>query len=483
VPVIAHETRDVISLIFFKDRWNIAGYLKERGAVMKLIHVFFIIALAAAPASCDRTPAMQYEKDPASVELLGVIPDYPAVRFVVFSDTHYHDASLGSSGAAYANYLKDDSKLLHLSGEILDAGMEKIAAEAPEFIIIPGDLTKDGERINHERFSDKLGKLAKRVPRIYVVPGNHDINNGMACRYVGDATEPVESISPEEFAKIYADYGFSNSLARDESSLSYAVEPVAGLMVLALDSCKYRENRPGKHTETSGSFSEATMKWIEAMLIRSRKDKKAVIAFMHHGIVEHYPHNEKYYARFIVDRYERVSDLFAAYGVRLVFTGHYHSQDITMKKLESQNRFVFDIETGSFVTHPCPYRVISIDRHQSARVESRFITSIASKPGGFEKYSYDYTYNGTLGMVGKTLDKYMVSASDTRSLAPDIARAYLAHLRGDEKLPEKPTATDGLGLLGRLTMVFMGTLIEGWNTDLPPADNNISMNLKTGEWR
>ncbi len=447
---------------------------------MKLSSVFFsLVVLVAVSASCGKKPDGDYRVK----GLQGEIPGYPPVRFVVFSDTHYHDASLGSSGRAYANYLKEDAKLLRLSGEILDAGLAMIAAEKPDFVIVPGDLTKDGERINHERFRDRLGALAKRIPKIYVVPGNHDINNGMASRYRGDATEPVDSISPADFANIYADYGFSGAIARDESSLSYAVEPVAGLVVLALDSCKYRENRPGTHSVTGGSFSEATMMWIETMLIRARNEKKAVIAFMHHGIVEHYPHNEKYYGRFIVDRYERVSSLLAAHGVRLVFTGHYHAQDITMKKLKTPDRFVFDIETGSFVTHPCPYRVIGIDGGRRARVESRFITSIASKREGFEKYTYDYTCRGTRGMVERALGKYMVSARDIKSLAPIITRAYMAHLRGDEKPAARPIDTGTLGPLGKVAMKFQGKLVEGWNTDLPPADNNIVIDLKTGEWR
>jgi 3',5'-cyclic AMP phosphodiesterase CpdA len=117
----------------------------------------------------------------------------------------------------------------------------------------------------------------------------------------------------------------------------------------------YRDNRPGEHPETDGGFSAATLRWIEETLIRSKREKKAVIAFTHHGIVEHYPDNEKYYDKFVINDFRRVSALFAAYGVRLVFTGHYHAQDITLRKIDGTGRFVYDIETGSFVTHPCPY--------------------------------------------------------------------------------------------------------------------------------
>jgi 3',5'-cyclic AMP phosphodiesterase CpdA len=459
-------------------------YYQEKEPAMKQSAVLLaLIALVATAVQCGKASTMEYQKTPKVGNITAIIHDYPTVRFVVFSDTHYHDASLGSSGAAYTKYLKDDSKLLHLSGEILDAGIAKIAAEKPDFILIPGDLTKDGERINHERFRDRIGTLAKRFPKIYVIPGNHDINNGMACRYKGDAVEPVDAVAPDEFAKIFADYGYGNPVARDGSSLSYVVEPVSGLWVLALDSCIYLNNKPGKHPEIDGEFSAATMRWIEETLIRSKMEKKAVIAFTHHGIMEHYPHNEKYYGSFVINQSDRVSELFAMYGVKLVFTGHYHAQDITLRKLETPGRFVFDIETGSFVTHPCPYRVITIDHGQKARVESRFITSIASKREGFDRYSHDYIYNGTLGMVETALRKYRVSGKDIEAVAPYITRAYVSHLRGDEKMPEKPLSTDDLGLMGQVAMKFQGKLIEGWNTDLPPADNNVVIDLRTGEWK
>jgi 3',5'-cyclic AMP phosphodiesterase CpdA len=140
-----------------------------------------------AAVSCGGTTAMEYEKNPALGELLDENVGYPAVRFAVFSDTHYHDPSLGSSGKAYTDYLKSDSKMLHLSGEIIDAGMAAIAAENPEFVLVPGDLTKEGsESITS---ASGTGWRACKTRTDTLRDREPTTSTRMACRYAGDSPD------------------------------------------------------------------------------------------------------------------------------------------------------------------------------------------------------------------------------------------------------------------------------------------------------
>jgi len=449
--------------------------------------VVLLICITALSLSCGKKASMdyklKYQTDESIQELLKITPEYPEVKFVVFSDPHYLDKSLGTTGEAFQKYLEEDRKLLHLSGEILDSMINKIRSDKPDFILIPGDLTKDGEKINHEIISKKLDSLSDIKTNIYVVPGNHDVNNGGAVRYIGAKTEPVESTNPDEFRNIYIKHGYSNQIEADKTSLSYVSEPVKGLWVLALDSCLWREHKKGEHYNTDGEFSEKTLRWLEAILIKSKVEKKALIAFMHHGAVEHYPENEKYYGEYVVNNSERISDMFAMYGVKVVFTGHYHAQDITMKKTEIPGRFVYDIETGSPITYPSPYRIITIDKNQKMHVESRFITSIKSKGDAFKSYSEDFLFTGTVKMGDDALKGYKVSEKDMAIISPRIARAYIAHLSGDEVKPDDNyLSTEGLGILGKIVVNLNGGLLKGWYTDLAPLDNSISIDLKTGDW-
>lgn len=70
-------------------------------------------------------------------------------KFAVLSDIHYFDASLfdNTLNMSFEYYLAADRKLIKESGAILDAALAEIEAEKPDFLMISGDLTKDGEKV------------------------------------------------------------------------------------------------------------------------------------------------------------------------------------------------------------------------------------------------------------------------------------------------------------------------------------------------
>ncbi|MBS3809724.1 MAG: metallophosphoesterase [Desulfobacterales bacterium] len=447
-----------------------------------LILPLFAAALLCATGTGCGGPShlpvkFRYQEQKAVKDLQAKYFAYPSTRFVVLCDPHYHHPSLGTAGPAFEKYIEDDRKMLAKGDEILDSAISRVRREIADFILISGDLTKDGEKINHRRFEKKIRNLHPSAP-VYVVPGNHDVANGAAYRYTKNGKEPVETVSPSEFRQIYNNYGYKKALYEDSASLSYVAEPVPGLWVLALDSCLWRENQPDQHPVTDGRFPPETLAWIEEMLIKAKKQEKAALAFMHHGLIEHYPSNEKYYGEYVVDNSETVARLLSAYDVRLVFTGHFHSQDITVKHTEEPSGCVYDIETGSLVTWPCPYRVVEISEPGTCNIESRFIQSIESMPDNFRKYAREFAFQGTVGLADDALDNYWVSEKGKKILSPQIAEAYVAHLAGDEKKPEQVLTTSGTGLMGRVVAFFQKDLVEGWWTDLLPSDNRLKIDLK-----
>ncbi len=432
-------------------------------------------------ACSTRTPFL-YEIDDAVRSMARSRPAYPDTRFAVISDPHFYDVSLGTTGSAFKKYLEDDRKLLVLSREILDSAIDAVGREKPRFVLVPGDMTKDGERVNHEKVTQALKRLTDRGIKVYVVPGNHDINNPDAVRYEGDETRPVPTIGPEEFSDLYRDFGYADALSRDEHSLSYTFEPEPGLWILALDSCRWKENRPGHHPIVDGAFSPATLAWIESRLISARKQNKAVLAFMHHGLMAHYPANEKFYGEYIVDDSDTVAELLAVYGVRLVFTGHFHAQDVVRKNFENHpSAFVFDIETGSLVTAPCPFRVVDLKNGHLAHVRSVFIDAVPSVKDGFQSYARDFVFHGTVTMAEAALDKYRVAKDQQSLITGQVAEAYLAHLLGDEQKPDITINRQGFGWWLKFIAWMQEDLIDGWWTDLPPKDNHLTIDLHTGD--
>jgi hypothetical protein len=165
----------------------------------------------------------------------------------------------------------------------------------------------------------------------------------------------------------------------------------------------------------------------------------------------------------------------------MVFTGHFHAQDITGKKFKDSEKFVFDIETGSLVTYPCPYRTVTLSRDQTARIESRFVTRVKSYKGDFAAYAKDYVFRGTLEKANTALKGYRVSKKDMEIISPQIAEAYVAHLEGDEKKPEKTIHDEGVSVWGKFIILMQRDLIDGWWTDLPPGDNTLKIDLRNGQ--
>lgn len=440
--------------------------------------IALIVCLSLTLFACTRSAGI-YQPPKEFAALPGEAAIYPETAFVVITDPHYYDTRLGTEGNAYQDYLNKDRKLLTESGEIIDAAVNAISRLSADFVLVCGDLTKDGEKVNHLSMAAKLKRIAASGKQVFVVPGNHDVENWEAVRYQGDQADPVPNVSARIFADIYRDFGYGAALQRDPDSLSYVVEPVPGLWLLALDTCKWRYSQPGRHSPIGGAYSSQTFQWIEQMLIRSKQAGKAVIVFQHHGILEHYPHNKKFYGHYLVDDFERAAGMFASFGVDLVFTGHFHAQDITLKRFDNPPGVIYDIETGSLVTAPCPYRRVTIGADQKAVIESRFISAIPSRPEDFTAYAADYVYNGTIKLADAKLTEYKVSAPDRVKINPQVAKAYVAHLNGDEK-QRAVIDTDGLGLWAKFVMFMQADLLYGWTTDLPPADNRLTIDLAAG---
>lgn len=401
--------------------------------------------------------------------------------FMVFSDPHYYDPSLGTEGKAFEEYLDSDRKLLRESRELLLEAIERIEKSDASFVVIPGDLTKDGTKVSHKEFALLMERLEAAGKQVYVIPGNHDISNGESNAFPGDTVELVESITPKEFGEIYANMGYSEALHRDDNSLSYVTEPAPGLWLLGLDACLYRENQENHHSHTDGQFKDETLSWIDEISELASENGKTMIAFMHHGIIEHYKGQEKFYGEYIVNDYKKISKQLASNGIRVVFTGHYHAQDVTMKKWDEET-FIFDVETGSLVTYPCPIREIRIS-NDSMHIKSHFIDKIPSYDSNFTEYSRQYVYDGIAGIGERTMIDMGLRPEDAAKLSGQIGAAFVTHYVGDEPTGKHPLDLKGVKFLGRVIISFRKKLIKGLYKDIYPQDNDLIINLKTGEVR
>ena len=435
-----------------------------------LIAAAFLLIMVIITFSCAK------EKDILNYDFntkTGIPPVYPDAYFSVLSDTHIYDASLGSSGAAFEKATNFSRSLFLDSQDLLDYAIDEIIASKVNFVLICGDLTKDGELVNHMIVAKKLKKLTTAGIAVFVIPGNHDINNPDAVRYNGDSTEPVMSITANDFAHIYENCGYRSAITRDDDSLSYVAEPVEGLWLLAMDACRYRENVQGKHEIVSGKISQKTADWTAAVLREAANNDKAVMAMMHHGVVEHWKGQKKLHPDYLIQEFASFGSFLASWDVRAVFTGHYHAQDIA--RAEYNGKFIYDIETGSLVTAPCPIRYVEI-KNNSFNIRTETIVDKLSPWTNFAHNATAFVKKTVMMEAANVLKKFKVSESDAAIIADAVGDAFTAHYSGDENASlQKKVDTYKMGLWGRIVLAQQQYVIDGLWKDLQPGDNNIKI--------
>ena len=281
-------------------------------------------------------------------------------KIAVASDTHFFDPSLiVNDGKAFQDFLNTDRKLLAESNAILDNMFDQIIEKKPELLIIPGDLTKDGEKVSHLNFAQKLDRVKEAGIKVLVIPGNHDINNPNAHEFDGDNSSAVDHISPREFMEIYKEFGYDAEAQIEKGpKLSYLFEPLEGLWVIGIDACIYENNIEENYPRTGGKLDEEHVAWIVEKITEGRAQGKEVIAMMHHGLVEHFPKQGEIASDYIIPNYNTIAPRFAEAGLQFIFTGHSHAQDIS--SLTVGDKDIYDIQTGSSITYPCPFRMVNI---------------------------------------------------------------------------------------------------------------------------
>jgi len=169
-----------------------------------------------SPSRTDQAPAYSQKSNAGTLKI------------GVFSDAHYYDATLGVEGAAYQMYTAQDPKMLAESHALLQATIDKLVSEDVDVVLVPGDLTKDGELHNHQIVASYLAQLEDAGKKVYVIPGNHDISNPHASSFQGSNLVPMPTITPSEFADIYNDFGYGEAVYRDPNSKSYIACPKDG---------------------------------------------------------------------------------------------------------------------------------------------------------------------------------------------------------------------------------------------------------------
>lgn len=333
----------------------------------------------------------------------------------IISDTHILPEDMIGENEDYEIAKNSDRKLFTESIGLLKAALKKIDEKGSKYIFVPGDLTKDGEYEAHKEFVKILSewKNAKPGREVFIVPGNHDINNKHAYDFSGSEKKEAKRTDPDDFMEIYKDFVYANENLIDkykDSSLykeyleevnkkynrnlsyaqgyeSYVVrvknekgEDKNGLTLIGLDTTIHSAESTKDHSEiqeTEGRVTLPLIKWLVSKVDEANSRNDVVTVMSHHAFLPHFDKQEKLLSPYIIkewdtrfeDSDERIngktpSEILANLGVRFLFTGHLHAQDVA-KYDDGKGNVFYDIQTGSLVTYPLPVRHITIENNIS----------------------------------------------------------------------------------------------------------------------
>ena len=269
--------------------------------------------------------------------------------------------------------------------EITDAFIEEVKAEKPDVVILEGDLTYNGERESHLELAGKLESIEEAGIPVIVIPGNHDINNPEASRFEGESIISTDSITPEEFEEIYDEFGYSEAVSRDPSSLSYIYQINDKTRALMLDSCQYDpKNLVG------GMIKDDTYSWIEEQMEEAWNLDMNVIPVAHHNLLDE---SEVYLQDCTIEHSEQLIDQLESWEVPLFLSGHLHVQHY---KRSHDDSGIYEIVTGSLSTPPCLYGVLEYGEKGTFEYHTKTLDmkAWAEKTGNTDKNLLNFSEYG-----------------------------------------------------------------------------------------
>lgn len=289
-------------------------------------------------------------------------------KLTFIADTHYFSKSLYTPGRAYDLRSDSDQKCLAETGGIIDAAFSYIAKSDTQAVMIIGDLTNDGETVSHNEFREKLYNL-KKHKCVYVVTATHD----WCCdcnprRFIGDKVKTdVDTLMPYKLRDFYFDFGPSQALSEYLTNLrltSYTVDIGENVRLLALNDDQNGKGRSG--------FTEEHFRWIESEAKKAKEDGKTLIAMEHHLIIAHTSKLITGGTTCVGDR-EYVASRLADAGIRYVFVGHSHMQNVECFTSEKGNK-IFQINVGSLCGYPAPIVEVTVTDGET-RIETKKLES------------------------------------------------------------------------------------------------------------
>ena len=315
--------------------------------------------------------------------------------FAVASDIHYvHPVKqVGTTLAdeGWVTTFKSESEsLTNQSGFIIDQFLKE-CAENPkcQFVLVTGDLATHGRDYvsEHETVAAKFRKFEQETGKqVYVINGNHDNAKDM----------PVDH---KKFTEIYHEFGYDEALSTDDGTCSYSANLNDEYTLVALDTCDERYRVVPNNDVTR-------MDWAVKQIKAAKKQGKKVIMIMHHNLLEHNPFQKLNEKNYVVNTPYSFAGLLADLGVKLVFSGHTHCNNVKSYTSFLSNT-IYDFSMSSLGNFPAEYKYFNVSdseiNYETKKINHIDADKLAEVCKGYSK--------DALEMMKNSLQEYTWSMS------------------------------------------------------------------------
>ena len=338
----------------------------------------------------------------------------------ILADPHMHDLYAGKD----FNLAVDDTfrsladtasstRIFNEAGPALHRALDLIAERGIRLVLIPGDLTDDGQRPNWRAAASLLSEHSRRYgTRFLMVPGNHDqwmhpgerlskgmvLEDGQTFQLSGVACEAGSIHSPEmvrnghetllEFA---GDFGFCRSRAdlhwetpygRSDAltdrigtavgdsglsvsmpDMSYLVEPEKGLWILAIDASVYLPEGAGWQDCGKEGWIAAVrhrallLDWVTDVAHRAKVEGKRLVTMSHFPALDVMAGVPLGLSERIMPGADVVARM-ASTGMGLHFSGHWHVN--RTGSVSTPEGWLVNVAVPSTAGYPAAFKIARI---------------------------------------------------------------------------------------------------------------------------
>ncbi|GAA4163915.1 metallophosphoesterase [Chryseobacterium ginsenosidimutans] len=350
--------------------------------------------------------------------------------------------------------------------------LDNIAQKGIKIVAMPGDFSDDGQAYNIRGLHKILDQYHKKYGiDFYITTGNHDPvgpfrQNAGKDDFLGQDGNPLGIYSKENIGKVknkiitkdiaesgyleiseelkdfgfypkkedlfwstpfdsdtFTHYSYEKALQNADYSkrmyevakgfpvpdLSYVVEPVKGVWMIAIDGNTYipknlneNPNNPSNYKGASIGYNNVLtnkkhlIEWVRKITQEAKANGKTIIAFTHYPMIDfndgatdeikNLLGEKKWQLERVPD--EEVAKAFAEAGLQIHFAGHMHINDTGIRKFE--DKMLVNIQVPSLAAYLPAYKILTIHSPEKMEVQTEVLNDVPNFDELFPLYEKEY---------------------------------------------------------------------------------------------